>query len=56
MTRGVYRSFDLESGARTAHVEYDTLGEMDISEKRYRDRRYQPDFDALPLVDEPDLK
>jgi hypothetical protein len=52
MTRGIYRTFNMESGARHAHVEYDSRSEMDITEQRYRERRYQPVFDALPWKDE----
>ncbi len=48
MTRGIYRTFNVESGARYAHVEYDTHADMDISEQRYRERRYRPAFDSLP--------
>ncbi len=51
MTRGVYRTFNLESGARSAHVEYDSLAKMDIPEERYRSRGYQPDFNTLPWKD-----
>ena len=48
MTRGVYRTRNEESGAQYAHVEYDIHADMDIPEQRYRDRRYQPEFDRLP--------
>jgi hypothetical protein len=54
MTRGVYRTFNVESGGRYAHVEYDTHADMDISEQRYRDRGYPPAYETLPWKDEYD--
>ena len=51
VTRGVYRTFSVENGTRYAHVEYDSLAEMDIPEARYRARGYRPEFDALPWKD-----
>jgi len=47
MTRGVYRTRNKESDSQYAHVEYDIHADMDIPEQRYRDRRYQPEFDRL---------
>jgi len=48
VTRGIYRFRIDESGSCYANVEYDTLATMNVPERRYRDRRYKPDFDRLP--------
>lgn len=56
VTHGLYRTHDLATGANTVRVKYDTLAEMDISEMRYRERRYQPDFDTLPWKKEKEVE
>jgi hypothetical protein len=48
MTRGIYRTQTKESGACYVHVEYDTIAAMELTEQRYRERGYKPEFDKLP--------
>ena len=49
--RGLYRERNgWAENEHSARVKYDEHQELDVSERLYRARDYQPPFDELPLV------
>ena len=47
--RGLYRTrADADDGKTYVRVQYGPTFEFDLSEARYREVGYQPEFDALP--------
>jgi hypothetical protein len=51
--RGLYREQNgWAENEHCARVKYDEHQELDVSERLYRARGYQPPFDELPWLDE----
>ena len=51
--RGLYREQNgWAENEHSARVKYDEHQELDVSERHYRARGYQPPFDELPWKDE----
>ena len=51
--RGLYREQNgWAENEHSARVKYDEHQELDVSERLYRARGYQPPFDELPWLDE----
>jgi hypothetical protein len=51
--RGLYREQNgWAENEHSARVKYDEHQELDVSERHYRARGYQPPFDELPWLDE----